>query len=87
LAGKREEPLTTPGNEEYYIFMAKGAITGEQTNAGPGGPGKENKPADAPAKADKDDPCRCKEASTMTPRELLKLMIGDLTFWKKVNKK
>jgi hypothetical protein len=32
------------------------------------------------------DDCRCKEASRMTPRELLKLMIGDLTFWKKADK-
>ncbi len=27
--------------------------------------------------------CRCKEASRMTPAELLKLMINDLAFWKK----
>ncbi len=33
-----------------------------------------------------DDTCRCKEASTMTPRELLKLMIDDLAFWKKEKK-
>jgi len=34
----------------------------------------------------KNEPCRCKEASTMTPRELIKLMIDDLTFWKKPGK-
>ncbi len=35
---------------------------------------------------DKDDACRCKEASGMTPRELIKLMISDLAFWKKTKK-
>jgi hypothetical protein len=33
-----------------------------------------------------DDDCRCKEASQMTPRELLKLMMDDLMFWKKAKK-
>jgi len=28
------------------------------------------------------DVCRCKQASKMTPRELLKLMMSDLAFWK-----
>lgn len=27
--------------------------------------------------------CRCKEVAKKTPREMLNLMIGDLTFWKK----
>jgi hypothetical protein len=33
-----------------------------------------------------DDACRCKEASKMTPRELLGLMMSDLAFWKKTKK-
>jgi hypothetical protein len=36
--------------------------------------------------ADNDDACRCKEASEMTPRQLLGLMIRDLAFWKKGKK-
>jgi hypothetical protein len=31
--------------------------------------------------------CRCKEASNMTPKELLGLMMSDLAFWKKEKKK
>ena len=34
-----------------------------------------------------DDACRCKETANMTPRELLRLMMRDLTFWKKETKK
>ena len=30
--------------------------------------------------------CRCKEASGKTPLELLKMMISDLSFWKKENR-
>lgn len=33
-----------------------------------------------------DDACRCKETAEMTPRELLKLMMKDLAFWKKEKK-
>jgi len=67
--------------------MEKGKIIGYQRTAAPGGPGKEHEVADPQARADTDDSCRCKEASKMTPGELLKLMIGDLTFWNKTNKK
>ncbi len=35
---------------------------------------------------DQNNECRCKETSRMSPRELLRLMIDDLAFWKK-NKK
>ncbi len=28
--------------------------------------------------------CRCKETSSMKPRELLRLMFTDLAFWKKI---
>jgi hypothetical protein len=66
--------------------MEKGKITEEQRAVDPGGTGKGHDAADPQARADKDDSCRCKEASKMTPRELLRLMIGDLTFWKKTNK-
>jgi len=48
-------------------------------------PEKEKKPAEQ-ATAGKNDDCRCKEASEMTPRELLKLMFSDLSFWKKAKK-
>ncbi len=33
-----------------------------------------------------DDACRCKETSDMTPRQLLSLMMRDLSFWKKTKK-
>lgn len=32
-----------------------------------------------------DDACRCKETSEMKPRQLLKLMLSDLAFWKRSN--
>lgn len=49
-------------------------------------PKKERKPVEPQAAAGKDDDCRCKEASEMKPRELLKLMFSDLSFWKKTKK-
>jgi len=52
----------------------------------PSGPGKEKEAAEMQAGAGKDDTCRCKETSKMTPRELLRLMFSDLAFWKKVKK-
>ncbi len=36
-----------------------------------------------PAEQEAEEGCRCKEASKKTPLELLKLMISDLSFWKK----
>lgn len=45
--------------------------------------GKEN----AAAGIAKEDACRCKETSRMTPRQLIGLMISDLTFWKKEKKR
>ncbi len=51
-----------------------------------GSPGKEEKSAERQAGAGKDDACRCKETSKMTPRQLLGLMISDLAFWKKSKK-
>jgi hypothetical protein len=46
-------------------------------------PKKENITEEVPVEAGNEADCRCKEASTMTPRELLKLMISDLALWKK----
>jgi len=51
------------------------------------GRGKEKKTAAPLPGAVHDDTCRCKEASTMTPRQLLGLMFSDLAFWKKAKKK
>jgi len=67
--------------------MEKGTITGNHKPADPGGAGKEHEAKVPQVTEIHDDSCRCKEASTMSPRELLRLMIGDLTFWKKANKK
>jgi hypothetical protein len=39
-----------------------------------------------PAGTEGSDACRCKEASKMTPRQLLDLMLNDLAFWKKREK-
>lgn len=61
-------------------------ITRYRKTDDPGGPGKEKKAAENRAGAGKDDTCRCKETSQMTPRELLGLMFSDLTFWKKAKK-
>ena len=51
--------------------------------ADPGMPEKDEKAAESQAGADKDDACRCKEASEMSPGQLFKLMLSDLAFWKK----
>jgi len=45
--------------------------------------GKDEKAAESQAGAEKDDACRCKAASEMSPGELFKLMVSDLAFWKK----
>jgi hypothetical protein len=47
-------------------------------------PAKDEKAAESQAGADKDEACRCKEASKMSPGQLVKLMVSDLAFWKKV---
>jgi hypothetical protein len=52
--------------------------------ADPGRPEKDEKAAESPAGTGKDDACRCKEASEMSPGQLLKLMVRDLAFWKKM---
>ena len=53
----------------------------------PGRPGKDEKAAESQGEMGKDDACRCKEASQMSPSQLLKLMVSDLAFWKKMKKK
>jgi len=59
-------------------------VTGYQKTVPPGSP---EKGVAAPhAGHGKEDTCRCKETSEMTPRELLRLMFSDLTFWKKGKK-
>lgn len=52
-----------------------------------GGPEKDETTDSSPGEAGKDDACRCKQAAEMSPGELLKLMAGDLAFWKKLKKK
>jgi hypothetical protein len=48
--------------------------------------GKDESPAASQAGAEKDDACRCKATSEMSPGELLKLMVRDLAFWQKTKK-
>jgi hypothetical protein len=47
---------------------------------------KEKNATESQSAAGSEDTCRCKETSHMTPRELLRLMMSDLTFWKKAKK-
>ena len=58
-------------------------ITRYPKAVGPDVPGKENETAEEHAGTGHDENCRCREASKMTPQELLKLMMRDLAFWKK----
>jgi hypothetical protein len=50
---------------------------------GAGSTGKDEQAAGQQEGAD-NDPCRCKEASKMSARELFKLMVSDLAFWQKM---
>ena len=43
------------------------------------------KPAEQDAVDISEDSCRCKEVSKKTIPEMLKLMLSDLAFWKKVH--
>ena len=45
-------------------------------------PEKEKVP-EREADAGSSESCRCKDVAKKTPREMLSLMIDDLTFWKK----
>ena len=42
------------------------------------------KPAEREEKDVSEDSCRCKEVSRKTIPEMLKLMLSDLAFWRKV---
>jgi len=59
--------------------------TGEPKTVTPDEQGKERQTAQPRVATSTihDDSCRCEEASRMTPRQLLGLMLSDLTFWKK----
>jgi hypothetical protein len=57
-----------------------------QKTIDPGGLGKEKKTSEGPAGAANDDVCRCKEVAEKEPRQLFRLMISDLAFWKKKKK-
>ena len=50
------------------------------------GPVNEKKGEDEHLPADHDETCRCRETSEMKPRELLRLMMSDLAFWKRTKK-
>jgi hypothetical protein len=61
-------------------------VTGSPKTVPPSSMEKEKGPTALHVGEGKDGTCRCKEASEMTPRELLRLMFSDLTFWKKEKK-
>jgi hypothetical protein len=61
-------------------------VTGSQKTVHSHGAEKEREPAGPRTGTGSEDACRCKEASRMSPRELLKLMVKDLAFWKKTDK-
>lgn len=59
--------------------------TRDRIPAAPDRIGTGNETGAAPAHEAGED-CRCKEASKMTPRQLLDMMMRDLAFWKKTKK-
>ncbi len=61
-------------------------VTRYQKTVDLGGPAKKIETAERQAGLGKDDVCRCKDASKMTHRELLRLMMSDLMFWKKAKR-
>ena len=71
-AAVRTSGIMIHGEQPMTIPMNK--------DAEPAGTGKDRKPAASPAD---DDPCRCKQVSVMTPKQLLGTMLKDLAFWKK----
>lgn len=58
----------------------------KQSQNSPAFSGKQPQEKKKPAEQEAEESCRCKEASEKTPLELLKLMINDLSFWKKEQK-
>ena len=61
-------------------------IARDQKTVDAGSSGEEKQTEVPQAGAGSGDACRCKEASAMTPRQLLGLMLSDLAFWKKAKK-
>ncbi len=59
--------------------MAKHGRSAKGSGKGPVKGGGARKPAAPGGEGE----CRCKEMSKKTPRELLKVMVDDLSFWKK----
>jgi len=56
----------------------------KKPSAGPGkGILKEEKFLKKEVKEGNEESCRCKEVAKKTPREMLRLMINDMAFWKK----
>jgi hypothetical protein len=49
-------------------------------------PMEKGKPGERKAGESGQEDCRCQEVSKKTVPELLKIMVSDLTFWKKGNK-
>ena len=79
----KREALTYSCQESYNVKREHGMLALYQKAVDPGGPGKTDKQVETV----NNDSCRCKDASKMTPRELLRLMVNDLAFWKKAKKK
>ncbi|HET7319817.1 MAG TPA: hypothetical protein VFK23_11820 [Nitrospirota bacterium] len=52
----------------------------------PAGTGRGKEALHEHAGTEHDETCRCKEASKMTPGQLLRTMFNDLAFWKKTKK-
>jgi hypothetical protein len=44
---------------------------------------KKEKFPEKEVKEGNEESCRCKEVAKKTPREMLKLMVSDMAFWKK----
>lgn len=44
---------------------------------------KEEKISEQKVNEGNEESCRCKEVAKKTPREMLRLMINDMAFWKK----
>lgn len=59
---------------------------GQEKTLPPDRKGEVKAPGGRPADPDGDNSCRCEETSEMSPRELIRLMISDLAFWKKARK-
>jgi hypothetical protein len=71
---------------EYYDQGGNMART--QKTVQPGSSKQEHDETAIPgAGTEKTEACRCKATSEMKPRELLRLMMSDLLFWKRPGKR